>query len=53
MSLGKTNYFLDEETLVGGAGGGSSEMFDLITEMFGPHEWDEEEEETSFIPMLA
>jgi hypothetical protein len=53
VSLGKTNYFLDQETLVGGAGGGSSEMFDLIMEMFGPHEWDEEEEETSFIPMLA
>jgi len=31
--------------VVGGAGGGSTEMFDLMMEMFGPHEWDEEEEE--------
>jgi hypothetical protein len=45
VSLGKNNYFLDQETVVGGAGGGSTEMFDLMMEMFGPHEWDEEEEE--------
>ncbi len=32
---------------MGGAGGGSSEMFDLMMEMFGPHEWDEEEEPLS------
>ncbi len=32
------------------AGGGSSEMFDLMMEMFGPHEWDEEEEESLSSP---
>jgi hypothetical protein len=46
VSLGENNYFLDQETVVGGgADGGSSEMFDLMMEMFDPHEWDEEEEE--------
>jgi hypothetical protein len=46
VSLGENNYFLDQETVVGGgADGGSSEIFDLMMEMFGPHEWDEEEEE--------
>ncbi len=47
MSLGKNNYFPDQEVVVGGAGGGLSEMLDSMMEMFGPHEWDEEEERPS------